>query len=57
MACMHRVSQKPDLAGLRLIGFDSFEGLPDEAALTDEGPWLPGPERIQSAVLAPSLSR
>lgn len=39
MACMHRALQDRELPHVRLIGFDSFEGLPPEAA--DEG-WVPG---------------
>lgn len=45
MACMHRVSEKLGLTDLRLVGFDSFEGLPEEAAQPEEGPWLPGQYR------------
>ena len=39
MACVYHVLQKSRLEHVRLIGFDSFEGLPPEAA--DEG-WSPG---------------
>jgi len=45
MACMHRVSRALGLSRLRLFGFDSFEGLPPEAASPDEGPWQPGQYR------------
>jgi hypothetical protein len=39
MACVHQVLQAKGLGGVRLVGFDSFKGLPPEAA--DEG-WEPG---------------
>jgi hypothetical protein len=57
MACMHRVSERLGLAGLRLIGFDSFEGLPPEAAAPDEGPWLPGQYRCTRAFARRFLER
>ena len=42
MACMHRVTSKLNLTNVRLIGFDSFEGMPDSAAVEDAGTWKPG---------------
>ncbi len=33
MACMYRAAERAGMARLRLVGFDSFEGMPD----TDEG--------------------
>lgn len=39
MACVHRVLQERALSHVRLIGFDSFEGMPAEAA---EQGWRPG---------------
>jgi len=39
MACTYEVLKAKSLDGVRLIGFDSFQGLPPEAA--DEG-WSPG---------------
>lgn len=39
MACVHGVLAKRGLDGMRLVGFDSFQGLPPEAAA--EG-WVPG---------------
>lgn len=39
LACMHRVLQSEGLSNVRLLGFDSFEGLPPEAKA--EG-WAPG---------------
>jgi O-methyltransferase len=42
MACMHRVLRKLKLDNVRLIGFDSFEGMPAAAELEDEGTWKAG---------------
>ena len=42
MACMHRVTTKLNLKTVRLIGFDSFEGMPESAAVEDAGTWKPG---------------
>lgn len=40
--CMHEMLEKLELDKVRLFGFDSFQGLPDEAANQDDGIWLPG---------------
>lgn len=42
LACMHDVSAALGQSQMRLIGFDSFEGLPDAAAADDGGVWEPG---------------
>lgn len=42
MACMHRVADSLELGGVRLVGFDSFAGLPPEADQPEEGPWWRG---------------
>ena len=42
MACMNRVINKLELDKVRLIGFDSFEGMPSGAAEEDNGIWKPG---------------
>ena len=42
MACMHRVLNKLHLDNTRLFGFDSFEGMPESAAVEDQGTWKPG---------------
>jgi O-methyltransferase len=42
MMCMHRTLENLKLSTPRLFGFDSFEGLPDEASHDDDGAWLPG---------------
>lgn len=42
-----RETQAMGLAGMRLFGFDSFEGLPAAAATDDEGKWKPGAWRSE----------
>jgi len=42
MLCMHRALEDAGVDGVRLFGFDSFEGLPEVAAVDDEGLWPPG---------------
>jgi len=42
MLCMHRALEHAGIEGVRLFGFDSFEGLPKVAATDDEGLWPPG---------------
>jgi O-methyltransferase len=39
---MHRASRDSGLSDLRIFGFDSFEGLPEEASTTDAGVWTAG---------------
>lgn len=39
LGCMDRALDSHGLTGVRLFGFDSFEGLPDEARTDDEGLW------------------
>jgi O-methyltransferase len=41
-SCMHRASRDAGMATMPLIGFDSFAGLPAEAASSDNGVWRPG---------------
>ena len=40
--CMYEALCKQNLDHVRLIGFDSFEGLPESAAVDDDGNWCPG---------------
>ncbi len=47
MSCMYHALRKAGLSGVMLIGFDSFEGMPAEAA--DQG-WTPG--RFASTITA-----
>lgn len=42
MSIIHKVLQKSKLDRVRLFGFDSFEGMPDIAAVEDKGKWKPG---------------
>jgi predicted O-methyltransferase YrrM len=42
LACMHDASRAIGLSSMRLLGFDSFEGLPDNAAEDDDKQWKPG---------------
>ncbi len=42
LSCMFKVVKDLNLAPVRLFGFDSFEGMPDIAAVEDEGAWYPG---------------
>jgi len=42
LACMFHALEKEGLSNLRLIGFDSFEGLPPEAAEAGDKNWEPG---------------
>jgi O-methyltransferase len=42
LACMHSVVEELGLEGVRLFGFDSFEGLPETAGLESDGLWSAG---------------
>ncbi|MGI9324967.1 MAG: TylF/MycF/NovP-related O-methyltransferase [Pseudomonadales bacterium] len=42
LSCVHRVLNELNMDSVRCFGFDSFEGLPQEAAHDDEGIWFPG---------------
>lgn len=42
MICMHRALESRGLVGVRLVGFDSFRGLPPDIGEVDDGVWLPG---------------
>jgi O-methyltransferase len=42
LTCMYRELQAFRLDDVRLFGFDSFQGLPADAHLEDEGRWRPG---------------
>lgn len=56
LLCMYRELEALGLRDVRLFGFDSFQGLPPEAAEEDEGRWEPGrchsPLEFTTAVLA-----
>ena len=42
LSCVHRVLNELNMDRVRCFGFDSFEGLPQEAAHDDGGIWFPG---------------
>lgn len=42
MNCMYHTLQNKGLHKVRLFGFDSFEGMPEEAETQDEGTWRAG---------------
>jgi hypothetical protein len=42
LSCMHEAREALGLGHMRLVGFDSFEGLPESAATEDGGVWMPG---------------
>lgn len=42
LSCMFQILRDLKLDHVRLFGFDSFEGMPDIAAIEDEGAWQPG---------------
>ena len=42
MLSMHRALKTAGITDVRLVGFDSFEGLPAAAAVDDGGVWEPG---------------
>ena len=42
MMCAHSALERVGLDHVRLFGFDSFEGLPSDAAEQDEATWQPG---------------
>ncbi len=42
MLCMHRALDELGVDGVRLFGFDSFEGLPDVAPGDEDLGWAPG---------------
>jgi O-methyltransferase len=56
LACMHDVYEELGNRSARLIGFDSFEGLPAEAGEDDDGLWKPGQFRASYAVARDHLS-
>lgn len=47
MACMARASRDVGMADIRLVGFDSFDGLPASADYEDGGLWAQGQFRTE----------
>lgn len=56
LLCMHRASNELGLRSLRLFGFDSFEGLPQSAAVESEGLWKPGQYRADLGLVREHLT-
>ena len=57
MVCMANASRDVGLAQMRLIGFDSFEGLPEGVAEEDNGVWKPGDFRATESATRRNLRR
>jgi O-methyltransferase len=57
LLCMHRALASRGLTGVRLIGFDSFEGLPPSASNEDEGAWRAGDYSSDLATTRNRLAR
>jgi O-methyltransferase len=57
LLCMHRASNAVGLGSMRLFGFDSFQGLPDAAAMEGEGAWRPGQFQADYESVRENLTR
>ena len=57
MICMHETLKEMGLKQVRLFGFDSFEGLPDDAAATDKGIWQPGAYKAELETVRARFAR
>ncbi len=57
MICMHRALVAAGLDHVRLVGFDSFEGLPATAAREGAGRWQPGQFRSDLELTTHNLRR
>jgi O-methyltransferase len=56
LLCMHRASRAVGLPSLRLFGFDSFQGLPEEAAAEEGLGFQPGQFRAEYGVVHEHLT-
>lgn len=57
LLCMHRASRAAGLPSLRLFGFDSFQGLPEETTLERDLGFKPGWFRAEHEVVREHLTR
>jgi O-methyltransferase len=57
LLCMHRASRAVGLPSLRLFGFDSFQGLPEESVQEPELGFKPGWFRAEYGVVREHLTR
>jgi O-methyltransferase len=57
MACMARASDAVGLRRMRLIGFDSFEGLPEGVEDEDDGIWRSGQYKASERTARRTLKR
>jgi predicted O-methyltransferase YrrM len=57
LLCMHRASRAVGMESIRLFGFDSFQGLPEAAAVEDGGLWQPGWYRAELETVREHLNR
>lgn len=57
MSCMYEARRALGLDHIRLFGFDSFEGLPDDAAREDGGLWEPGQFKSSIALTHENVRR
>ncbi|MET0283558.1 MAG: TylF/MycF/NovP-related O-methyltransferase [Polyangiales bacterium] len=57
MTCMSEVLEERGLRDVRLFGFDSFEGMPPQAASEDEGTWAPGQFKFELEVTRAIMER
>jgi O-methyltransferase len=57
MICMYRALESAGLPRVRMVGFDSFEGLPDSARIEGAGRWQPGQFRSDLKLTTLNLRR
>jgi hypothetical protein len=57
MTCMHRALESAGLGHVRMVGFDSFEGLPAAADAEGAGRWRPGQFRSDLELTTANLRR
>ena len=57
MACMYAALEQLGLSGVHLFGFDSFAGLPPEAATEADQQWIPGQFQASRALAEEYLER